>query len=362
MLETLSRALSRITRPFVRAGAGCRNWVENNFVKSLFGAIVLVLVIIVLWPHSVVFIPAGHAGVLWSRFFGGTVMNKIYRPGAHLILPWDVMTLYDLRVQLESKELDVLTSDGLHSTVDIAFRFQVEERNLTTLHEFVGPNYLDKLVVTDVASQTRRIFSQYLPEDAFTHRREYIEDAIQAAVDKNLLENFNPTFAANVRFIVMDDVMIRSVKLPEPVAQAIERKVQEYHRAQQYTFTLDAERKEAERKAIEAEGVRRFQDIVRPGLSDNYLRWRGIEATLSLAQSTNSKTVIIGSGPGGLPIILGNMEDSGAKSRPEKEKPAAKTPAAAPASPAASPLPAQSPRPAAVAPPAAVTAKPAAPQ
>jgi regulator of protease activity HflC (stomatin/prohibitin superfamily) len=323
MLEFLIRSSSRVWRALARLGAACQNWLQENFVKSLFGIITLVLLVIVLWPHCVIFIPAGHAGVLWSRFFGGTVMDRIYRPGAHAILPWDVMTVYDLRVQLETREVDVLTADGLHSTVGVGFRFQVDEHNLTTLHEFIGPNYLDKLLVTDIASFTRRMFANYKPEDAFMSKRAFIEDSIQAAVNKNLLENFNPTLRQNMRFIVLDDVMIQSVTMPETVARAIERKVEEYHRAEQYKFTLIAESKEAERKAIEAQGIRQFQDIVRPGLSDNYLRWRGIEATLTLAQSPNSKTVIIGSGPGGLPIILGNMDDSGPKGKAEMKKPAA---------------------------------------
>jgi regulator of protease activity HflC (stomatin/prohibitin superfamily) len=346
MLEPLFRLSSRIGRALTRLGAACQNWVQENFVKSLFGIITLVLLIIVMWPHCMIFIPAGHAGVLWSRFFGGTVMDRIYRPGAHVILPWDVMTVYDLRVQLETTELDVLTADGLHSNVGIGFRFQVDENNLTVLHEFVGPNYLDKLLVTDIASYTRRMFSNYKPEEAFMSKRAFIEDSIQAAVNKNLLENFNPTLKQNVRFIVLDDVMIQNVKLPDAVAHAIERKVEEYHRAEQYKFTLQAEAKEAERKAIEAQGIRQFQDIVRPGLSDSYLRWRGIEATLTLAQSPNSKTVIIGSGPGGLPIILGNMDDSGPKGKTETKKPGvtplAKTPAAPPA-PLGLPAPAPKP-------------------
>jgi prohibitin 1 len=128
----------------------------------------------------------------------------------------------------------------------------------------------------------------------------------------------------HVRYIVLEDILIRDVKFPISVARAIERKSTEANRAQEYDFTLQAERKEAERKEIEAEGIRRFQDIVKDGLTDNYLRWRGIDATLSLAQSPNSKVVIIGSGPNGLPIILGNDDHTapaGSGSKPASPAP-----------------------------------------
>lgn len=309
--------LGRARRRLRAAVLSLRHWVEQNIVKTLVGTIVLTMTIIVLWPHCVVFIPSGHAGVLWSRFFGGTVMDRIYRPGAHLILPWDQMTVYDMRVQLANRELDVLTADGLHSTLDIAFRFKLDAHNLTILHEFIGPNYLDKVVVTDISTETRRVVSQYLPDAAFTEKRAEIEEKIQAGVKKVLEETHSPHLPSKVRLVYMHDVMIRSVKLPPEVAQAIERKVQEYHRAEQYKYTLEAERQEAERKKIEAEGIRIFQDTVRPGLSDGYLRWRGIEATLALAKSDNSKTVIIGAGQHGLPVILG-ADDGAARNRGDK--------------------------------------------
>jgi prohibitin 1 len=229
-----------------------------------------------------------------------------------VILPWDQMNIYDARLQLIERDFDVLTADGLRSTVNIAFRFRIDEKTVGVLHKYVGPDYLDVLLVPAVGAQARRIFALYSPEEAFTAKRAEIETLIHDAVDRDLLENFNPGAMKDVRFVVIEDVLIRSVQFPPSVAAAIERKSTEDNRAQEYDFTIAAERKEAERKEIEAQGIRRFQDIVKDGLTDNYLRWRGIEATLNLAQSQNSKVVIIGSGPNGLPIILGNMDDRAA--------------------------------------------------
>src|SRR5207248_5101440 len=81
-----------------------------------------------------------------------------------------------------------------------------------------------------------------------------------------------------------------------------------YYISEEYKFRVAREIRESERKKIEAEGIREFQQIVSQGISDSYLRWRGIEATVQLAQSPNSKIVIVGSGKDGLPIILGNVD------------------------------------------------------
>jgi regulator of protease activity HflC (stomatin/prohibitin superfamily) len=89
---------------------------------------------------------------------------------------------------------------------------------------------------------------------------------------------------------------------------AINRKTEQYYIAEEYKFRVEREKRESERKKIEGEGIRDFQQIVSQGISESYLRWRGIEATLQLSQSTNAKVVIIGSGKDGLPVILGNAD------------------------------------------------------
>jgi hypothetical protein len=94
------------------------------------------------------------------------------------------------------------------------------------------------------------------------------------------------------------------------VVNAINRKIEQYYIAEEYRFRVAREIRESERKKIEAEGISEFQRIVSEGISDSYLTWRGIEATLELAQSKNSKVVIVGSGKDGLPIILGNANRS----------------------------------------------------
>jgi regulator of protease activity HflC (stomatin/prohibitin superfamily) len=106
--------------------------------------------------------------------------------------------------------------------------------------------------------------------------------------------------------VILYDILVTGIELPAAIVAAIDRKIEQYYIAEEYKFRVEREKRESERKKIEAEGIRDFQQTVSQGISDSYLQWRGIEATLQLSQSTNAKTVIIGSGKDGLPVILGN--------------------------------------------------------
>lgn len=105
--------------------------------------------------------------------------------------------------------------------------------------------------------------------------------------------------------VILYDILVTGIELPPAIVAAINRKIEQYYIAEEYKFRVEREKRESERKSIEAEGIRDFQQIVSQGISESYLRWRGVEATLQLSQSTNSKVVVIGSGRDGLPVILG---------------------------------------------------------
>ena len=106
------------------------------------------------------------------------------------------------------------------------------------------------------------------------------------------------------RFVLLDDIQIQTITLPRAVANAIQHKLEEEQASLEMQFRISRERQEAERKRIEAEGIKAFQDIVSAGLNGPLLQYKGIDATLELAKSPNSKVVIIG-GKDGLPMILG---------------------------------------------------------
>lgn len=271
----------------------------------------LIIVLLVILFFLIVFlgfvihtVPAGHVGVLWSRFGGGTRVDMILSEGLQLTLPWDKLYVYDRRLQHGSGRFDVLTDDGLTVNVEVAWRYRVIGQAAPLLHQFVGPGYRSVLVEPDVLQRTRDILSVHPSTGLYSARRLRIQEEIRRAVEANLRHEFNPPGFAGINAIVIEDVMIRDVKLPAPLMRAIVRKNEAYQKSQEYVFRIEIERKEAERRRIEALGIRSFQEIVNANLSESYLRWRGIQATLELAKSPNSKVIVIGSGSGGLPLIL----------------------------------------------------------
>lgn len=281
-------------------------WGARN-ATQLYALILMVLLgLIVLAPRMFISIPAGHVGVHWLRFFGGTVTDYYYSEGVHVIFPWDEIFIYDARLQNNARIYDTISSDGLSMQVEIAVRYRINRDAVGFLHRLVGPQYPEVLVYPEIGSHARALISTYTPEQLYTGARSFI----QAQILERMVRELGASLAnqsAGGRLIEVEDVLIRSVKLPDSIASAIERKVEQYHAMLEYDFRIEREKKERERKKIEAEGVREFQDIVSHTITNEYLRLRGIEATMALATSNNSKMIIIG-GKDGLPVILNTGE------------------------------------------------------
>jgi hypothetical protein len=197
----------------------------------------------------------------------------------------------------------------------------------------------------------REVIAEYTAEEVYSTKRQEIQTNIRRRVDAMLGERMveHPEGEDYTQYRVplndmlnLIDTLILGIELPAAVVTAINRKIEQYYIAEEYRFRVAREVRESERKKIEAEGIRAFQQIVSQGISDSYLRWRGIEATLQLSQSTNSKVVIVGSGKDGLPIILGNVDtpapapqSAGEKAAtPAEEKTTTATPAETPEKPA----------------------------
>jgi regulator of protease activity HflC (stomatin/prohibitin superfamily) len=189
-------------------------------------------------------------------------------------------------------------------------RFRLVRQAIPILHQVIGPDY--KILLGPlIASRMRGVIAEYTAEQVYSTAREEIENKIRQSAIEYLSQRTLKTASYEVRAadgLVLYDTLLYGIELPAAIAQAINRKTEQYYVAQEYQFRIERERRESERKAIEAEGIREFQQIVSQGISDSYLRWRGVEATLQLAQSNNSKVVIIGGGKDGLPIILGNVD------------------------------------------------------
>jgi hypothetical protein len=188
----------------------------------------------------------------------------------------------------------------------------------------------------------REVMAEYTAEDIYSTKRVEIQEKIRQRAESMLgekmmsggesEEEYAPYRVPLYAMLNLIDTLILDIELPDAVVTAINRKIEQYYISEEYKFRVAREIRESERKKIEAEGISEFQRIVSKGISDSYLRWRGIEATLQLAQSSNSKIVIVGGGRGGVPIIL-NASPSLQPEKPagtEETPPKERTTAAAP--------------------------------
>jgi regulator of protease activity HflC (stomatin/prohibitin superfamily) len=289
----------------------------DRYLPSVIIYLMLVtLVAVVLFPYAAVTVPSGHVGVLWKRFGGGTVLDprQIRDEGLHLIWPWNELFLYDLRLQSVTETYNAISSDGVSLIATMNIRFRLQRAAAPVIHQAIGPNYLQLLMRPGIGSLTREVMAQYTAEQVYSTARQEIQDKIRSLSQDRLSEKMmeregdEPYRVSLSDTVILYDTLVHGIELPVLVVNAINRKIEQYYISEEYKFRVERERRESERKKIEAEGIREFQQIVSQGISDSYLRWRGIEATLQLSQSTNSKVVIIGSAKDGLPLILGNMD------------------------------------------------------
>jgi regulator of protease activity HflC (stomatin/prohibitin superfamily) len=271
--------------------------------RIMLAVLAVMAIVVAAGPEIFITIPAGHAGVLWLRLWGGTVTDSnALNEGLHLISPWNRIYIYDARARVEHQTLNVVAGDGLQITVTVNLRWEIRRDHLGRLHKEVGPDYVDRVLLPEVASLVRHTFSRFTTEEIYSVKRNVVEKEILDSIGAPYLPgNVDASGDASTYIKPMD--LYTSLILPPEVQAAMERKQQQAQLAQSYEYRIEAERQESMRKAIEAEGIRSFQQTVQAGISNNYLRWRGIEATLALATSPNAKVVVIG-GSQGLPLIL----------------------------------------------------------
>jgi regulator of protease activity HflC (stomatin/prohibitin superfamily) len=303
--------------PPTKTRSGWRQFVERHLPSVVIYLMVATLVAVVLYPHMVITVPSGQVGVLWKRFGGGTVLDprKLKNEGFNLILPWNRVFLYDLRLQSFTERYNAISSDGVSLTATVIFRFRLQRDAVPVLHQAIGPNYVQVLAQPGIGSLTRQVIAEYTAEQVYSTARQEIQDKIRSLVEERLSEKMmehageegeeSYRVSMSATFILYD-ILVAGIELPAAIAAAINRKTEQYYIAEEYKFRVEREKRESERKKIEAEGIRDFQQTVSQGISDSYLRWRGIEAALQLSQSTNAKVIVIGTGKDGLPVILGN--------------------------------------------------------
>lgn len=301
---------SRVKTALRRAWGNARRQLHAYRHELVIFALISVIAVIFMLPLIYHTIPAGHVGVLWKRFGGGTVTETVYPEGYRLTFPWDTLHVYDARLQMVEREVQVLSSDGLQIGLILVWRFHLLPQSVALLHKYAGPDYAETLVAPTVGARARDVIAVYSPDEIYTENRLKIQNQILESVRYELQESFSLP-DRDIKWLEMEDVLIKGMTLPPGVQEAIVRKNAMFHEMEEFSFRVQREQKEAERKRVEAVGIRNFQEIVSSGMSDAYLRWRGIEATLELAKSPNAKVVVVGNPKNGLPLILNTDSKDG---------------------------------------------------
>lgn len=248
----------------------------------------IALLVAVLVSTAVVQIPAGHVGVV-TLF--GRVSDRGLESGLHLVNPLARVIRMDVRTNEVKEAALVPSKEGLSVGTDVSVLFRLEDA--AAVYKLVGPNYVQRVVEPQIRSELRGVTARYEARALYTVDR--------ALIEQEIAKELEPKLAA--RGVRLEAVLLRDVRLPEQVRQAIEAKAAAEQEAERMRFVLLKERQEAERKKIEAQGIAEFQQVVSKGIDQRLLQWRAIEAVQELAKSQNAKFVVLGD-KSGLPMII----------------------------------------------------------
>jgi regulator of protease activity HflC (stomatin/prohibitin superfamily) len=269
---------------------------NNRRLPLIIFAIIAFIVILALSSSLFYTISATERAVMFFPFGKGLDKDNIIGPGTHIKAPWNEVYLYKVNEMSSEENMDVLDKNGLSIHIDITVRYYPIPDKIGYIHEQFTTDYEAVLVIPEVRSTVRQVMGRYTAEEIYSTKRAEVETAITTETEAIL----------NAKNVHATAVLIRSIMLPEQIKMAIENKLQQEQEALAYQFRLDKEKSEAERKRIAAEGESRANNIINNSLTDKLLKMRGIEATLELSKSPNSKIIVVGSGKDGMPLILGN--------------------------------------------------------
>ena len=261
----------------------------GSFVRAT-GTLVLLILLLILALSSTSCVRTGHVGVV-TLF--GRVTGRTLSEGIHLVNPAATVTELDIKTQEIKEHAAVPSKEGLIMGIDASILYHLDPAQAASVFQRVGPNYAEVLLQPTFRSAMRAITAANTASALYSDARENIA--------RQILDDVARQVAA--RGVVVENVLLRDLQLPETLKHAIEAKQQAQQEAQRMEFVLQREKQEAERKRVEAAGIKDFQDIVTQGISEKLLDWKGIEATLELAKSQNSKVVVVGNSKNGLPLI-----------------------------------------------------------
>jgi regulator of protease activity HflC (stomatin/prohibitin superfamily) len=237
-------------------------------------------------------IPAGHVGV--ADFFG-IVSDRTLPAGINIVNPMARIIKYSIQTKEHKETMQVLSREGLTIGLEVSAIYRLNPEAAARVYKTIsGGDYESIILIPQFRSICRSVTASFQASALYSSERERLGASIQEELAKIVAP----------RGVSIETTPIRNVALPTQLTEAIEQKQRADQESQRMEFILTKEQQEADRKRIEAQGIADFQKIVAAGISDQLLRWKGVEATEKLAASPNAKVVIIGAGKDGLPIIL----------------------------------------------------------
>jgi prohibitin 2 len=273
------------------------NQMEFNFPKGGIFIGIIVVAVIILFSKSTITIGPGEGGVIFESLGSGINTDKTYGEGFHIVAPWNRMIVRKVRQQSISDEMNVLSVNGLEVKVNGTIWYEPEFSNLGLLIKTKGQEYERELLDPAINAAARSVVGRYTPEQLYSSKRDVIEQEILEEI-KIVLKD---------QYLLVTRVLVEDVKLPTTIRTAIETKLKQEQESLEYEFRIAKAQKEAQRQEIEAEGKAVANKILSASLTDKILQEKGIQATIELSKSPNSKVIVIGSGKSGMPIILGNQ-------------------------------------------------------
>ncbi len=266
--------------------------VNGNPFARLIGLGIAGFLVVILLFASVARVESGNVGVL-TLF--GRVTGEVLPEGIHLVNPFKANHELTIRTQEIKESASVPSAEGLVMNLDTSLIYHLNPEKAAEVYQKIGPNYLTVLIEPNLRAAIREATASHSANALYTGEREMVAKQVRDQLS-NLL---------GARGILVESILLRDIQLPTTLKTSIESKQQAEQEALAMNFRLQKEKQEAERKRIEAAGIRDFQQIVAQGISPALLEWKGIEATENLAKSVNSKVVVIGNSKNGLPLILG---------------------------------------------------------
>jgi len=269
----------------------------DKLPKIALPAIFVLIILVIMFSKSTVTIGSGEAGVLYKTFGDGVVTDEPpLGEGFHIVAPWNKVFIYEVRQQEVLEKMNVLSSNGLDIKLEASAWFEPIRNDLGKLHQEKGEDYIQRVLLPTIRSAARSVVGRYTPEQLYSSKRDAIQQEIFDET-KKIVEG---------EYIQLNEILVRDVTLPPTIKEAIERKLRQEQESLEYEFRLVTARKEAEKVTIEAQGKADANKILSASLTDKILQDKGIDATLKLSESPNTKVIVVGGGESGLPLILGN--------------------------------------------------------